>query len=74
MEEYRGELIYVAPPPDGLYAATTAATTTAAPRPPVYTGLYETPDYQRQERLGELGAMAAAAFAVVRSITVYYSH
>ncbi|MCO5560164.1 hypothetical protein L7F22_013771 [Adiantum nelumboides] len=71
-EEYRGERTYATPPSEGLYAAPMAAAAPLAPRPltPLYgsqlhgSQLQATPDYLRQERLSELGAVAAAAFAM----------
>ncbi|MCO5597034.1 hypothetical protein L7F22_051107 [Adiantum nelumboides] len=68
-EEYRGERTYATPPSEGLYAApiTAAAAAAVAPRPltPLYgSQLQATSDYLRQERLSELGAVAAAAFSM----------
>ncbi|MCO5560209.1 hypothetical protein L7F22_013819 [Adiantum nelumboides] len=61
-EEFRGERMYAvpaiagAPPSESFYASTTAA----APRP--LASMYANSESQQQERLSELGAVAAAAF------------
>ncbi|MCO5569682.1 hypothetical protein L7F22_023398 [Adiantum nelumboides] len=64
-EEFRGERTYAvpavagAPPPSESFYASTTAT---APRP-LAGSMFANPESQQQERLSELGAVAAAAFA-----------